>query len=39
MSYKVYDYKCNDCQRLSEIWVRNDEIPVCPDCDSVNLKP
>ena len=37
MGFKVYDYKCNDCQRRSEIWVQNDEIPKCPACDSINM--
>ena len=36
----VYDYKCKDCNKVSEIFVRRfgDEPEKCPNCDSPNLE-
>lgn len=35
----IYDFKCRDCGRTSEIFVRTTEQEVqCPNCDSNNLE-
>lgn len=33
----LFKYVCRDCQNESEILVRSDEIPLCPQCDSEKL--
>jgi putative FmdB family regulatory protein len=36
----IYDFKCADCNVVSEILVRttNGESPHCPECGSMNLE-
>ncbi len=36
----IYDYKCNNCGKVSEIFVHNsgDRNISCPDCSSVNME-
>lgn len=34
----LFEYRCRDCHRESEILVRNREQPRCPACDSAHLE-
>ncbi len=35
----LFEYKCNDCRKISEILVfTNDETPECTHCGSTNLE-
>jgi putative FmdB family regulatory protein len=37
MAIKVNDYTCNDCGSSSELWIADNEPPVCPKCQSTNM--
>lgn len=37
MSIKVFDFYCGGCSETSELWIRDDETPVCPECGSVAM--
>ncbi len=37
MSIKVFDYYCGTCSATSELWIRDDETPVCPECGSTEV--
>jgi len=36
----IYDFKCRECGRTSEVFVRNLDSPVahCPDCGSEDME-
>ncbi|MFM8903975.1 MAG: FmdB family zinc ribbon protein [Verrucomicrobiota bacterium] len=34
----LFDFVCADCGKASEVLVRADERPVCPDCGSARLE-
>lgn len=34
----LYEYACSDCHRESELLVRGDETPECPECGSRHLE-
>ena len=35
----IYDYKCGDCGKVSEIFLRSADSEVrCPDCSSENMQ-
>jgi len=35
----IYDFKCLDCGRVSEVLIRGTEqVPSCPDCGSASLE-
>jgi putative FmdB family regulatory protein len=34
----IYEYACNDCGKQFETLVRNDTVPACPVCGSVQLE-
>ena len=35
----IYDFKCLDCGKVSEVFVRGSEqVPRCPDCGSTSLE-
>jgi len=36
----IYDFKCRECGRVSEMFVRSLDSPVvrCPDCGSENME-
>jgi len=35
----IYDFKCRDCGRVSEIFIRGtDQVACCPDCGSDNME-
>ena len=36
----IYDYKCQECEKISEIFVRNpgSEVTKCPECGSENME-
>jgi putative FmdB family regulatory protein len=36
----IYEYKCEDCEKVSEVLVKNranESSVVCPECQSANL--
>jgi len=33
----IYEYKCEDCGKVSEFFQQGQETPVCPDCGSSRL--
>lgn len=37
VSLKVFDYYCGACSVTSELWLNNDETPVCPECGSTEV--
>jgi putative FmdB family regulatory protein len=34
----IYDYRCKDCNKTSELLIRADTIPACPECASQQLE-
>ena len=36
----IYDFKCRECGRVSEMFLRsaNDQVVRCPDCGSQNME-
>lgn len=34
----LYEYDCEDCQKLSEVLIRGNESPVCEHCGGTHLK-
>lgn len=37
MSLKVFDFYCGGCSATSELWIRDDEMPECPECGSHSM--
>lgn len=37
MTLKVFDFYCGACGETSELWLRSDEAPMCPECGSYEL--
>lgn len=33
----LYEYLCRDCEKPSELLIRGDESPVCPECGGERL--
>ncbi|MGI6162645.1 MAG: FmdB family zinc ribbon protein [Bacillota bacterium] len=33
----IFEYKCRQCNKVFEFLVRGKEVPVCPECGSVEL--
>jgi putative FmdB family regulatory protein len=36
----IYDFRCRECDKVSEIFLRsaNDQVVRCPDCGSENME-
>ena len=34
----LFDYKCEDCCRVFEVLLREEDTPECPHCDSKRVK-
>ncbi len=34
----IYEYRCRNCGKVFEILVRRNDVPVCPQCNSRDLK-
>ncbi len=34
----IYEYKCRECGKSFEVYVRGGEAPKCPGCGSISLK-
>lgn len=34
----IYDYRCSDCNKVSELLVRSSVAPACPACGSRHLE-